>query len=594
MTTVSQPAYFNLQALDSLGALGVGMRLYTYTQGTTTHKTAYTDAAGTVPFTYTSDGAGGQYIAMDARGELSAPLYLTAGSYDLALKTSAGATVWTRRVDPAWSDLAASSGAVGDGVTDDAAALQAALDTGLRVELGKKSYLINSPLSVPSGGGLIGEGMSQYPPAAYIGDVTVFAGATRLVAGATFPAGRAMVEVKTTAGADYAIQGVEVSGLVIDCNSIAEQALTISTVKHSVFKDLFLRLPVVTGLTATCNSVANTTIKGNNATQFNEFTNITVMVAYSSNVTSATGITLTGNVNNNINQNNWTNIYVVHGNGNGIELRNCDADLWSRVNTLAWGTGYGCVMYGDDTGTTEFCRNTTMIGVQFSGAYGTGGVIAKAGATQSSNWNVIFGYSEGNGAPAPIVEDGARLSWYTEMGPVIADPTLPTLTLKRTAAFVTGNSISDTQHVNKITAGTATTFVRERAFVRGGSGTEYGEMLVEGYNAGATSEVLKYSSKNGLAVGGGTGILKILSATASLDFPSIAAQNTQTLTMTVTGAKVGDAVFLGIPSNGLNAQIALNGWVSAADTVSIKAMNISTGAIDPGNQSFRATVFNYT
>jgi hypothetical protein len=112
MTTVSQPAYFNLQAFTDLGALGVGYRLYTYVQGTNTQKTAYTDSAGTIAHTYTSDGGGGEYIAMNARGELPAPLYLTAGAYDLALKTSAGATVWTRRADPVWSFLSEGAGSV--------------------------------------------------------------------------------------------------------------------------------------------------------------------------------------------------------------------------------------------------------------------------------------------------------------------------------------------------------------------------------------------------------------------------------------------------------------------------------------------------
>jgi hypothetical protein len=98
--TASLSGVFSIQEFTDLGVLGVGMRLYTYAQGTTTHKTAYTDAAGSVAHTYTSDGAGGQYIALDARGELPAPLYLTAGSYDIALKTASGATVWTRRADP--------------------------------------------------------------------------------------------------------------------------------------------------------------------------------------------------------------------------------------------------------------------------------------------------------------------------------------------------------------------------------------------------------------------------------------------------------------------------------------------------------------
>lgn len=88
---------YNLQNFTDLGALAAGYRLYTYAAGTTTQKTAYTDAAGTVPHTYTSDGAGGLYIALNSRGELPAPLFLASGGYDIALKTSAGVTVWTRR-----------------------------------------------------------------------------------------------------------------------------------------------------------------------------------------------------------------------------------------------------------------------------------------------------------------------------------------------------------------------------------------------------------------------------------------------------------------------------------------------------------------
>lgn len=113
MPTVSQPGYFNLQEFTSAGALMASGRLYTYTQGTTTKKTAYTDAAGSTAHTYTSDGIGGEYIALDARGELPAPLYLTSGAYDICLKTSAGATVWTRRADPVGDlgiSLAASGG----------------------------------------------------------------------------------------------------------------------------------------------------------------------------------------------------------------------------------------------------------------------------------------------------------------------------------------------------------------------------------------------------------------------------------------------------------------------------------------------------
>lgn len=118
----SQSGVFSLQEFSDIGAPLVGGRLYTYVYGTTTHKTAYTDKAGAIPHTYTSDGIGSQYIALNARGELPAPLYLAAGSYDIALKDASGATIWTRRADPGEdtasaydsairADLASTSGA---------------------------------------------------------------------------------------------------------------------------------------------------------------------------------------------------------------------------------------------------------------------------------------------------------------------------------------------------------------------------------------------------------------------------------------------------------------------------------------------------
>ena len=128
--SASQSGVFSLQEFTDLGAPLVAGRLYTYTQGTTTHKTAYTDKDGSIAHTYTSDGVGGQYIGLNARGELPASLYLAAGSYDITLKDSTGATIWTRRADP----------------VDDSAA---ALDSAIRADLASTS-------DVGKGGALVG------------------------------------------------------------------------------------------------------------------------------------------------------------------------------------------------------------------------------------------------------------------------------------------------------------------------------------------------------------------------------------------------------------------------------------------------------
>lgn len=115
---------YNLQILDSAGELAAGHRLYTYAAGTTTQKTAYTDAGASAAHTYTSDGIGGQYIALNSRGELPAPLFLATGNYDLTLKTAAGSTVWTRRAAPIDDSAASIDAAIRGDIADDTSATE--------------------------------------------------------------------------------------------------------------------------------------------------------------------------------------------------------------------------------------------------------------------------------------------------------------------------------------------------------------------------------------------------------------------------------------------------------------------------------------
>lgn len=105
----AQSTVFQLQQFSNSGALLVGGRLYTYEPGTTTHKNVYIDVAGTTPHTYTNDGIGGQYIALNARGEVDSPIFYS-GTTDIALKTASGATIWTRTAYALDAELGASTG----------------------------------------------------------------------------------------------------------------------------------------------------------------------------------------------------------------------------------------------------------------------------------------------------------------------------------------------------------------------------------------------------------------------------------------------------------------------------------------------------
>ena len=80
-----------------------------------------------------------------------------------------------------------------------------------------------------------------------------------------------------------------------------------------------------------------------------------------------------------------------------------------------------------------------------------------------------------------------------------------------------------------------------------------------------------------------------LSATGALDFASIAAAASADLTIAVAGAAVNDAVSLGLPA-APTAGLVFQGFVSAAGTVTVRATNITAGAVDAASATYRVTV----
>lgn len=78
-------------------------------------------------------------------------------------------------------------------------------------------------------------------------------------------------------------------------------------------------------------------------------------------------------------------------------------------------------------------------------------------------------------------------------------------------------------------------------------------------------------------------------ATLTHDFGSINAQSQATQTVTVTGARSGGVVIVR-PTTAVNG-IILDGTVTAADTVTVRAVNYSSGAIDPASQVYNVIVF---
>jgi len=120
--------------------------------------------------------------------------------------------------------------------------------------------------------------------------------------------------------------------------------------------------------------------------------------------------------------------------------------------------------------------------------------------------------------------------------------------------------------------------------------TDSGESTLHYHASDRDSANFTGTNWTDLTDGGTTTLHKhTYSANATLDFPSIAANSTAELTMTVTGAVAGHTVKLGAPA-AIETGLIWCGYVSATDTVTIRIHNMTGGAINPASASWRARV----
>lgn len=82
----------------------------------------------------------------------------------------------------------------------------------------------------------------------------------------------------------------------------------------------------------------------------------------------------------------------------------------------------------------------------------------------------------------------------------------------------------------------------------------------------------------------------IITATATLDFASIATTAQEDLTISVPGAAVGDAVALGLPAAPM-AGLVFNAFVSATNVVTVRATNPTGSGVDAASALYRVVVF---
>ena len=129
-------------------------------------------------------------------------------------------------------------------------------------------------------------------------------------------------------------------------------------------------------------------------------------------------------------------------------------------------------------------------------------------------------------------------------------------------------------------AGTSTASTAPLKFTSGTNLTtaEAGAMEFNGTNLFFSPSTTRHTVNHGLT------------GSATLDFPSTTTLLSADLTITVTGSADGDVVSLGVPNAAVNANTSYSAWVSAANTVTVRFNNYSSGTVNPASGTFKVFV----
>ena len=109
---------------------------------------------------------------------------------------------------------------------------------------------------------------------------------------------------------------------------------------------------------------------------------------------------------------------------------------------------------------------------------------------------------------------------------------------------------------------------------------------------------LEYDGSNFSATTGSTRytLAKTLTITQALNFSDVGNWGTESRTITLTGAALGDVVVLGVPSSATNAYSIYTAFVSASNTITVRYVNNEGNNLldfDPPSATFRVSVLKY-
>lgn len=288
-------------------------------------------------------------------------------------------------------------GAVGDGVTDDTAALTLwinAINAGPAYNEGRmlaRTYAISAPLPNlhVSGAKIVGFYGGNHDIGAYTGTVI------KAITGMT---GTMLTIAPVEGVTSQRLQGVVFDGINFDCNGIAARGLIIKSLTKSTVR-VFVANPTTTGVTL---DVA-TSLGEATDTQDNDFW----INGRNAEAPGGETLRLKGSAVGNVSFNRFQSLQILHADATAVVHENSDNNVWISVQIFCAGSATNSIEWQGGATSARGVRDEYYIGVFSTNKP----AIAKGTATYTVAANKIFLHNRdtGNGTPTPTVETGATV-----------------------------------------------------------------------------------------------------------------------------------------------------------------------------------------
>ena len=303
-------------------------------------------------------------------------------------------------------------GAVGDGATNDATAINLAIVAcgstrgGGTVHFGSKTYAITASIVNIYNNVLLkglGQGFSitGTPDSQTASTVIKWTGA----------AGGTMYSMGPAASADHGVMGGGAVGIWFEGNSSAATGVKLLSVKNARFSMSISECTTV----ALEIDVEDTVDVSPGDSQCNWFDQLLIVQQEAS---SGIGLRLLGGTTPvagaDASLNMWGILRILHRDGVGMDLGRSDFNVFHQTSIFRHGSGTAVGVLLRAGTDPDYCRDSTFVSL----GVGAGGLTSQGTAvgTTGARRNTIVHYSMDNGDPIPVVGIGSDLNYTTTSG----------------------------------------------------------------------------------------------------------------------------------------------------------------------------------